>query len=268
MSDPVNYAKLFGFHSIPAAAILAVGYLPVGVWFLFRLISRRSYLLFTITLFCFIRVGAFVLRIILIANTSLGENQTVFITDEVLFSTGFFGLLYGAYGLVVDRLEHRESSTDNPVTAGLRNRKLFHVALVIAVVMGIIGTIRATGNSPKGDGSTLRKASVVVFVVLTIVQALQTFSLVIAERSDPPEYRSKYIDHTIGARHGTTIFVLISALLLVREVYSLATIGSVAKQNNEVTWYPFVALPEIVCVALYALPGIIPSPDSYTDLPR
>ncbi|KAF5369143.1 hypothetical protein D9757_011065 [Collybiopsis confluens] len=273
MSDPINYAKLFGFHSIPAAVILAVCYLPLGILFLPKLIAHRSYLVFTITLFCWIRLGAFILRAVMIASKSAAEDENVFIADEVLFSIGFFGLLYGAYGLVVDRLELRESSTPathnpHPLMILLRNRKLFHLALTGGVIMGIIGITNSTGSSPSSSGNNLRKASLAVFVVLTILQALQTFTLVMAERSDPPEYRSKYMEHTIGARHGAIIFILISVLLLVREIYMLATIGSVVKQNKEATWYPFVALPELVCVALYAIPGIIPPLHSYTDLPR
>ena len=50
------------------------------------------------------RFGAFILRVALIASNSIGEDENVFIVDEVLFSIGFFGLLFGAYGLVLDRL--------------------------------------------------------------------------------------------------------------------------------------------------------------------
>ncbi|KAJ3983330.1 hypothetical protein F5890DRAFT_1523855 [Lentinula detonsa] len=272
MSNSVNYADLFGFKSIPAAVIFAICYVPLCCWFIPKVIVRRTYVVFTVTLFCFMRVSAFILRVILIASESVGENESVFITDEVLFSIGFFGLLFGAYGLVLDRLSLLTTSKAQtyPLSFLIQNRKLFHLVLTAGMIMGIIGITNSTSSTPSSSGSTLRKASVIVFVVLTILQAYQTFVLVMLERSENPEALTLYLGHSIGARHGAMIFVCISVLLLVREVYMLATIGSSITQNKEYTWYPLVALPELVCVTLYALPGIIPPPagSQIYDLPR
>lgn len=49
------------------------------------------------------RVAAFVLRALLAAVTQDGENLRLFITYEILYNVGFFGLLYSAYTLVIDR---------------------------------------------------------------------------------------------------------------------------------------------------------------------
>lgn len=51
------------------------------------------------------------------------------------------------------------------------------------IIMGIIGVTDSTGSSPSSSGTTLRKASVIVFLVLTLLQAYQTFTLIMAERS-------------------------------------------------------------------------------------
>ncbi|KAE9395996.1 hypothetical protein BT96DRAFT_825425 [Gymnopus androsaceus JB14] len=262
-SDSVNYAKLFGFKSIPAAVIFAICYIPLCLWFIPKVLMRRTYVVFTVTLFCFMRFGAFVLRIALIASNSIGEDENVFIVDEVLFSIGFFGLLFGAYGLVLDRSAYY----NNPLNVLMSNRKLFHLVLTAGMIMGIIGISDSTGSSPSSSGTTLRKASVIVFLILTLLQAYQTFTLVMAERSDP-KTRTHNLGDTIGARHGAIIFGAIAGLLLVREIYLVSTISSTIKQNKEETWYPLVALPELICVVLYALPGVIPPTPSSCDLPR
>ncbi|KAJ3730261.1 hypothetical protein C8R42DRAFT_637044 [Lentinula raphanica] len=271
MSDSVNYAELFGFKSIPAAVIFAVCYAPLCCLFVPKAIMRRTYAIFTVTLFCFMRVSAFILRVVLIASDSAGENESVFITDEVLFSIGFFGLLFGAYGLVLDRLSILTTYKpyNYPLSFLLQNRKLFHLALVAGMVMGIIGITDSTSSTPDSSGPTLRKASVIVFMVLTVLQAYQTFILVMYERSENSEAIAHQLGNSIGARHGAMIFVGISALLLLREIYMLATIGSSVTQNKEYMWYPLVALPELACVVLYAVPGVIPpSPSGSYDLPR
>ncbi|KAJ3812085.1 hypothetical protein F5876DRAFT_38260 [Lentinula aff. lateritia] len=269
MSNSVNYAKLFGFKSIAAAVIFAICYVPLCIWFIPKVIMRRTYVVFTVTLFCFMRVSAFIIRVVLIASNTAGENENVFITDEVLFSIGFFGLLFGAYGLVLDRLSLLTTSRayDNALSFLMQNRKLFHLALTAGMIMGIIGITDSTSSTPSSSGPILRKASVIVFVVLTVLQAYQTFILVMSEQN--PETLAHDLGSSIGARHGAMIFGAISVLLLVREIYMLATIGSSTTQNKEYTWYPLVALPELVCVTLYALPGIIPPPaPGIYDLPK
>ena len=168
----------------------------------------------------------------------------------------------------------------------MSNRKLFHLVLTAGMIMGIIGISDSTGSSPSSSGTTLRKASVIVFLILTLLQAYQTFTLVMAERSgkmtfssssfeyvsdvllEDPKTRTQNLGDTIGARHGAIIFGAIAGLLLVREIYLVSTISSTIKQNKEETWYPLVALPELICVVLYALPGVIPPTPSSCDLPR
>jgi len=269
-SDSINYAKLFGFKSIPAAVIFAICYLPLCLWFIPKVIMRRTYAVFTVTLFCLMRFAAFIIRVALLASNSIGEDENVFIVDEVLFSIGFFGLLYGAYGLVLDRLALCATSQyhENPVNAILGNRKLFHLVLLAGLIMGIIGITDSTGSSPSSTGTTLRKASVIVFLILTLLQAYQTFNLVRAERSEDSKFRVQSLGDTLGARHGAIIFGAIAAFLLVREIYLVSTISSTIKQNKEDTWYPLVALPELICVVLYALPGVIPPTPGSSDLPR
>ncbi len=43
------------------------------------------------------------IRAIVIGSDSAGKNLGLLIADEVLFGIGFFGLLYAAYTLVLDK---------------------------------------------------------------------------------------------------------------------------------------------------------------------
>ncbi|KAE9405794.1 hypothetical protein BT96DRAFT_934554 [Gymnopus androsaceus JB14] len=272
-SDSINYAKLFGFKSIPAAVIFAICYLPLCLWFIPKVIMRRTYAVFTVTLFCLMRFAAFIIRVALLASNSIGEDENVFIVDEVLFSIGFFGLLYGAYGLVLDRrfadaelnslaLCATSQYHENPVNAILSNRKLFHLVLLAGLIMGIIGITDSTGSSPSSSGTTLRKASVIVFLILTLLQAYQTFTLRI------PSFASSLLVIPSGLVTELLSLGPLQLFLLVREIYLVSTISSTIKQNKEDTWYPLVALPELICVVLYALPGVIPPTPGSSDLPR
>lgn len=54
------------------------------------------------------------------------------------------------------------------------------------------------------------------------------------------------------------ILLVISLLLLVREIFTTATVNNALKQNNEHFWYPLYALPEILAVTLYTAPGLVP----------
>ncbi len=54
----------------------------------------------------------------------------------------------------------------------------------------------------------------------------------------------KRTDERFGSRHAMSILLLASVLLLVREIFSIATVNNPTKQNAEHFWYPFIALPE------------------------
>jgi hypothetical protein len=58
----------------------------------------------------------------------------------------------------------------------MRDRRLFRVVLIVGVVLGVMGISDATSSDPNkaANGTTLRRASTILFLVLTLVQALQT----------------------------------------------------------------------------------------------
>ncbi|KAF9060172.1 hypothetical protein BDP27DRAFT_1407240 [Rhodocollybia butyracea] len=263
MTVTLDFPELFGWESIPAAAIFAVLYSPLFVVFLYKIIHERQRVLFTMTLFCLIRVAAFTLRAISIGVTSVGEDEGVFIATEVLFSVGFFGLLYSAYTLVLDRLElcddNHPTSTIGDILHFARNRRLFRLALVVAMILGIVGIDMTSSNPTSSTGTTLRKASAVVFLILTIVQVLQTVVLIRAEHSNKDPLRNPHV---------SLFFGVMALLLLVREVFTVATINDLSKANDEDLWYPLVALPEWLCAVIYTIPGLIPPKvDNPPDLP-
>jgi hypothetical protein len=65
--------------------------------------------------------------------------------------------------------------------------------------------------------------------------------------------------------HGTKILGLICLLLLVREIFLVATIGSLAKQQNEHFWYPLSATTELLAVCLFLTPDLMPP---ISELPK
>ncbi|KAK7007681.1 hypothetical protein R3P38DRAFT_3325216 [Favolaschia claudopus] len=249
-SPPINYAKAFGFQSIPAAVIFAVVYLPLFLWFI-RQSIKKHYLL---------RVVAFVMRAILIASESVGQNLNVLIADEVMFGVGFFALLYSAYTLVLDREIISGATLQLPLKI-MRNRRLFRIILIVAVVLGVQGISDSTSSNPKksSTGTDLRRASTIIFLVLTIIQATQTFlALNTHNYSSFAHVPSIVASPRFGDRHGKYILSLISIFLLVREAFLVATISNSSKQNEELFWYPLLALPEFLAVVCYSFSGLVP----------
>ena len=50
-----------------------------------------------------VRATAFTMRAVLAGSSTAGTNLNVYIAEQVIYSIGFFGLLYSAYTLVLDR---------------------------------------------------------------------------------------------------------------------------------------------------------------------
>ncbi|KAJ3887860.1 hypothetical protein GG344DRAFT_54883 [Lentinula edodes] len=267
-----NYAKAFGWNSVAAAAVFAALYSALALYFVAKIIQERRKVLFTMTLFCTIRVAAFIMRAISVGVASAGDNEGVFIATEVLFSVGFFGLLYATYSLVVDRLDFcdNDDTASVPTIIGsllrlTRNRRLFRTALIVPMALGIAGINLASSNPTSSTGTSLREASAIIFLILTVFQVLQTLVLIKAEHEGKDSLKSTFT--SFGTKHASLLFGIISLLLLIREIFTVVTINNIAKANNEHLWYPLIALPEILCVLVYTIPGVIPPKGYSIDLP-
>ncbi|KAJ7111375.1 hypothetical protein C8R44DRAFT_632920 [Mycena epipterygia] len=254
----IDYAAAFGIHSVAAAAVFAAIYIPLGLWFVRQSIKNTTYVYIILTLFCAMRITAFLLRAIMANSSTQGSNLNLFITDQVLFGVGFFALLYSAYTLVLDRdvlAGGERGSIFSPNL--LRNPHVFRSILTVGVALGIAGTVNSTSSNPSNisTGKTLRKASTIIFLVLTIIQLLQT-----ACTSHPHlSSTAKSSTRPFGDRNGRYLLCIISLLMLVREVFLAATLNNSSKQNNEHLWYPLVALPEFLAVLCYSVSGLVPT---------
>jgi len=54
------------------------------------------------------------------------------------------------------------------------------------------------------------------------------------------------------------ILCLIVVFLLIREIYLTITTFQNISHQNEAAWYPLSALPELLAVLLFAVPGLVP----------
>jgi len=257
MSSPngnINYAHASGIDSVAAAAIFAALYAILLPYYIWRATRNPTYVLIVLSLFCAIRVTAFVMRAVLAGSDSAGTNLQLVIGETIVYSVGFFGLLYSTYTLILDREIVSGIAVRGLISRITSNRRLIRLALVAAVALGITGASFISSSKPSdlSLSKTLRKVSVIIFLVVTALLALHTVALVREEQaarrrgSVPP-----------GAAHGGYILCLVVILLLVREIYLTATIGNISRQNEPV-WYPLAALPELIAVFLFAVPGLVP----------
>jgi len=258
MSSSVNYAHAFGIESAIPAAIFAALYVPLIGWFILQSIRRPTYVHFVLTFFCGIRIAAFIVRAILAGVESVGENLSVLIADQVLFGVGFFGLLYSAYTLVLDReLLTNYQPPANILSRLSGNRRLFRLVLLGAVILGVVGSTQASSSNPQG-GKTFRIASTFIFLALTLLLAYRTLLLTNEERS-AKQYTSIGSIRNLGKNHGGYILCFIALLLIVREAFTTATSWDAKAQNTEHFWYPFYATPELLALILYASPDLVPA---------
>lgn len=122
-SDQINYAHIAGIKSVAAAAIFAALYAVLLPYYIWRAIRNPLYVLILLSLFCaskpvkhlfhqrayetdcspLVRVTAFILRAVLAGSDSAGQDVGLLIGETIVYSVGFFGLLYSAYNLVLDR---------------------------------------------------------------------------------------------------------------------------------------------------------------------
>ncbi|THU93238.1 hypothetical protein K435DRAFT_840347 [Dendrothele bispora CBS 962.96] len=280
----INFAKSVGqYDSVAAAIVFTVLYAPLAIRFIISLVRQRKRVLFVLTLFCQIRIASFAIRAVLTSSESAGENESLFIADQVLQSVGFVGLLLSTYGLIIDRLNLSSSNSQpssRPLFQLLQNQRIFHLLTTTTAVLGIVGITYLTDpdESKRSTGNTLKKVSVVLFLILTVITVLLTAMLIMSEANVSRERPTALKPSTSPASRSQSpsssnfvhtqvpyILVLIALLLLFREIFLTATISSPQTQNSEKFWYPLVALPEFLCVVCFAIPGVIPPKKAVQD---
>jgi hypothetical protein len=267
ISSNVNYAVILGIHSLAGPIVFDILYVFLLAFFIRKSFTHPTYVHYILTLFCAIRVAAFTVRAVLAGSKTAGQSLGLVIADEVLSQVGYFSLLYSAYTLVLDRTLLSElRPADHPILKFTQDRRLFRLLLMVGVALGIVAATRTTSSGPSNTTSTraLRITSATIFLVLTLVQALQTGILATSSISGRSQYYVRGKD-SIGIRYGNYILLIISFLLIIREIFTIATVTNSSKQYNEHFWYPFVALPEILSVILYTTPGLVPRRD---ELPQ
>jgi len=253
----INYAHAFGIETLAPAIVFVVLYAPLFAWFLFQSIRRPTYVYFVLTFFCTIRIAAFAIRAALAQSESAGEKLSLLIADQILFGVGFFGLLYSAYTLVLDReLLLNYTPPSNILSRISGNRRIFRLILIVGVALGIAGASQASSTDPQ-NGKSLKIASTFIFLALTVLLAYRTLLLTKEEHLTMNQNEEVKV-RTFGRTYGATVLCVIAILLLVREVFTAATAWDAQKQNNEHLWYPLYALPEILAVAIYAVPSLVP----------
>ncbi|KAF9526921.1 hypothetical protein CPB83DRAFT_816514 [Crepidotus variabilis] len=273
MSTPaINYAHYIGYDNLPASIVFAVLYAPLFFWFLRKSFTHPTYVHFVLTLFCLIRVVAFIIRAVLAGSSNAGTNLGLVIADQILFGVGYFGLLYSAYTLVLDleqATDKVQNTDENPIITLTKNRRLFRLLMTVAVALGITASsnVNSDGSSPS-YANALREASTIIFLVMTALLVFQTVYFARIKMmnrhtsiQNPQAPINTDRQDSFGAKHGIFILVVISLLLLIREIFITATMtpSNRPKQYNEHFWYPFVATTEFLAVVCYVTPGLVPS---------
>ncbi|KAM6492305.1 hypothetical protein JOM56_012029 [Amanita muscaria] len=217
----IDYATDGGIQSVPAAVVFALLYVPLVVWYLRTLIFIS--LIFIISL---VRVVSFIIRALLAGSSSAAQNLSLYTADQRSLGGNNSQQLDGPL---------------NIVWALVQNRHLFRLTMVLAVILGIVG---ASSSEDSQSSSTLRKASVIIFLVLTLLHTLNTALLINLEFVDfAIDPGIKYPSYaTFGARNGSIVLLVISFLFLTREIFITGTLGNTAVYENEHFWYPFTHL--------------------------
>ncbi|KAH0584681.1 hypothetical protein J132_03204 [Termitomyces sp. J132] len=258
-------AAYFGIQSVPAAAVFAALYLLFLAGFILQSFRERSRVYYSLTFFCAVRLTSFILRAI-IAGTR-GNNVGLLIGAEVLFAIGFFSLIYSTYNLVLDRELLSEHTSSSIISRVIRRRHLFRLVLLAAIVMGSVGIsdINTSNDSNTiSTGKSLHTTSTIIFFVLSVLVVYQ--ALIVAKNE--LRYGAYKLGKGAFGRFQPYILLLISLLLLVREGFAMVTVNDFQKANNERLWYPLIAMPEILAVALFSIPGLVPGKREFPAKPE
>jgi hypothetical protein len=254
--QPENYAKALLINSFGLALAFTFLYVPLLGVFVFKAIRNSTYVLWITAFFCQVRIVSFAMRAVLAKSKSAGENFDLVLAQQIVYGVGFFGILYSAYIMVLDRQIIKRTTGSSPLTRITENRHLIRIALIAAVSLSITGSVQAnTGSTDTtvNTGKHLKTVSIVIFLVVAGLLVIQTVFATLAETGR----RSGEKEHNSLAPYGLHILLVAGLLLVVRETFLLITNNKIT-QCKEHLFYPFVAGTELAAVLLFLTPGLIP----------
>jgi len=255
--QPENYAKAILINSFPLALIFTLIYIPLLGLFVFKAVRNSTYVLWITAFFCQVRVVSFAMRAVLAKSESAGENFNLVLAQQIIYGVGFFGILYSAYTMVLDRGLIKGTAGSSPLSRITGNRLLIRLALMAGVSLAVTGAVQAgVGTQQKTIdlGKHLKTIAIVIFLVVAALLVVHTIFSISAEAkktSDAKQQQSSL------APYGLHILLLVGLLLLIREIFYIAT-NNKMQQYKEQLFYPFAAGTELAAVVLFLVPGLIP----------
>jgi len=253
--ETVNYAKAILIESFPAALAFTGIYIPLLAIFTFKAMKNPTYVLWVTAFFCNVRFISFAMRAALAKNDAAGENFDLVLAQQIIYGIGFFGVLYSAYTMVLDREVIKGTSGSWALSRLTGNRFLIRLALLAAVALSITGAVQAgtgTKQSTIDLGKRLKVIAVIIFLVVSALLVIHILFSMAAEKRISDEK-----DHSSLAPYGLHLLLLIALILLVREVFLAATTNKIT-QYKEKLFYPFAAGTELVAVLFFLVPGLLP----------
>ena len=236
------------------------------------------------------RITAFILRALLASVEADAENLNVLLAYEIIYNTGFFGLLYSVYTLVTERYVLLIPRQLSPHSLQCLPRKkpptwphLSPHALPLFVPHCVDGRRfhryhwchpeRSRNHRqhhkhrqypPRGRHIHLPRVRHPRLSTDLLPRPRRVF------RYDPPSPPSPSLPFSltedgyrgstnqIGSNYGIYFLLVMSLLLVVREAFFTATVSNTTQQNNEALWYPLAVVTEFIVVVLFATPGLVP----------
>jgi len=263
-AQPTNHAREFGIESFPASLTFTLIYVALLFIYIFRAMRNSTYVLWITALFCQIRIVSFAMRTALIKNERAAQNFDLVLAEQVIYGIGFFGVLYSTYTMVLDREIIKGTSGRGALSKVSGSRFFIRLCLFAAVGLGISGAIQAgvgTKQSTIDLGKKLRIVAAVIFFLITLLLVVHT-ALSISVESKLDEK-----DHSSLAPYGLHLLLVIANILLVREVFLLATTNK-DEQFKEHLWYPFAAGTELAAIVFFLVPGIVPQKAELVEAKR
>ncbi|KAH8801215.1 hypothetical protein DL96DRAFT_1563977 [Flagelloscypha sp. PMI_526] len=240
-SFQLNFAQLGGFRSLAAAIVFAVLYAVLSGWFIVSFARHQTRVTATLGIFSLARFAAFVIRAVMIEGKG-ATNLSMFIAVQVLFNVGFFALIGGTSEAIVVEMSKHSPEHRLPLEKAILQRQRFvRLALIAATALSIAATVK-TSQGNLGP-STLSTVSAIIFVVVT---GWVTLSAVV----------NLHNAETKGQKKMAIVLLVISLLLVARELFLAITVKNTRRRTNEAFWYPFSEVTCFLAVSGFVVVGI------------
>lgn len=176
-----------------------------------------------------------------------GTDLSLYITQQIVFSAGFFAIISVSFDLLKKWFLYARGSFPSPLV------RLIYITLIAAVALSITGGVM---SNPTSNADTVTKGTALINAGRWLFFSLTCAFFVVTSMSFL-SHSSSSLEKVGVLKKDVGILAIVGALLNIKSCFSVSLIYNSLLVRQETYFYPLSVMPELLILCLYCVPTLV-----------